>query len=299
MTIRPPLLTVLTVGLALLAVSCADRSADLTGPGQEAAETAGPVFAIPGGFTGSSCLELVDSGGAGDGSPCDARLPAGYETDNGVYWVSPLTATPSGLTNFQSGYADQFVVRVDPVVCTPYDRYNCDSETLAVSEGTEVYQTAWKTPKKNGKVPESVWSVKLYLRLAGEEVLLAFRHVQVSDSPSTDQPADEDLLVIQLGSNQVVKFFVDDSFNACAGVGTGEVTCLIGNAGGTLTLTNGAQLNIGAGNGVNTYTATYNNCSTGDLDGVDFRLLGCSVTITAGQDIVEELLDTSLQICVF
>ena len=77
MTIRTPLLTVLTAGLALLALSCTDRSVDPTGPQDHAGETAGPVFAIPGGFTGSSCLELVDIGGPGDGSPCDARLPAG------------------------------------------------------------------------------------------------------------------------------------------------------------------------------------------------------------------------------
>ncbi|MGB5527514.1 MAG: hypothetical protein WBN79_11670, partial [Gemmatimonadota bacterium] len=106
-------------------------------------------------------------------------------------------------------------------------------------------------------------------------------------------------LVIQLGSNQNVPFYITQDLDTCLTSGDYSVTCLIGNGGGTLNVngpTGAAQLNIGPENGINLFTLRMENCGA-NLD-VDVPLIGCRVEVespTLPETVV--LNESTIEIC--
>lgn len=272
----------LVPALALVAASCQDLNESAVGPEESASI---PSFSHTGPV--GSCLDLADhppSEETPQMSPCDGRLNGGTD---GFFFLPSLVANPGVGDPLVAGLAPFLRVQVVNIDC-PEGASCADPGVIsAIEEGTGSYFASWKTRKKgNGSQPaESAWRVKVWLTNGSTETpedvrLLGYRDVVLSNTPSSDQPSDDPALVIQLGSNQNVPFYLTQDLDTCLTSGEFSVTCLIGNGGGTLDVTypNGtAQLNIGAGNGTNVFTLQAENCDDG-LD-VDVPLLGCRVSV--------------------
>ena len=291
----------LVPALALVAASCQDLNESAVGPEKQASV---PSFTHTGPVT--SCLDLADhppTGGTPQLSPCDGRLNAGLD---GFYFLPSVVANPGVSDPLVSGLASFLRVEAVNIEC-PAGEDCSDAGTIsAVAEGTGSYSASWKSRKKgNGSQPaESAWRLKVWLTNgstdAPEDVrLLGYRDVVLSDTPSADQPSDDPALVIQLGSNQNVPFYITQDMDTCLTSGDFSITCLIGNGGGTLDVngpTGTAQLNIGAGNGTNLFTLRMENCGL-DLD-VDVPLIGCRVEVespTLPETVV--LNESTIEIC--
>jgi hypothetical protein len=280
----------LVPALALVAASCQDMNESTMGPEEQASA---PSFSHSGLET--SCLDLADH----PQSPCDGRLNGGRD---GFYFLPSLVANPGLSDPLVTGLAPYLMVEAVNIFCPSGDD-GCgnDGTMSAVEEGTGSYSASWKTNKKRME-PESAWRLKVWLTADGTTptALLGYRDVILSDTPSTDQPADEPELVIQIGSNQNVPFYITQE-GTCQTSGPDSITCLIGDGGGELGVTTAsaaAQLNIGPDNGTNIFTLRIENCDS-NLD-VDVPLLGCRVDVespTLAQGAI--LTGSSIEICEF
>ena len=286
--------------LALVAASCQDLNESAMGPNGSAANSSFSYSA-----TAGSCLDLAgtyDPNARPPQSPCDGRLNGGLA---GFYFLPSLVANPDVSDPLVTGLAPFLRVEAVNVSCPAV---NCsDAGAIsAVAEGTGSYSASWKTRKKgNGSQPaESAWRLKVWLTngstAAPEDIrLLGYRDVILSNTPSADQPSDDPALVIQLGSNQNVPFYITQDMDTCLTSGDYSVTCLIGSGGGTLDVngpTGAAQLNIGPDNGTNLFTLRMENCGA-DLD-VDVPLIGCRVAVespTLAQTAI--LNESTIEIC--
>lgn len=283
--------------LALTVASCQDFNETVTGP--EESDWA-PSFSHIG--TEPWCLDFADDAET-QLSPCDGRLNGGLD---GFFFLPSLVSNPNVTDPLVAGLAPY--VRVEAVVidCPAGEDCSDPGDISAVVEGTGSYSASWKTRKRgNGSQPaESHWRVKVWLTNGSADSpqdlrLLGYRDVILSDSPFTDQPSDEPTLVIQLGSNQNVPFYITQDMDTCLTSGDYSVTCLIGNGGGTLDVTGPsgtAQLNIGPDNGTNLFTLQMENCAA-NLD-VDVPLIGCRVEVespTLAQGAI--LNESTIQIC--
>ena len=291
----------LVPALALVAASCQDMNESTVGPEEQAS---GPSFSHTGPVT--SCLDLADHPPSADTaqlSPCDGRLNGGTD---GFFFLPSLVANPGVSDPLVTGLASFLRVEAVEIDCPAGADCSYPGVISAVAEGTGSYSASWKTRKKgNGSQPaESAWRVKVWLTNgstdAPEDVrLLGYRDVLLSNTPSADQPSDDPTLVIQLGSNQNVPFYLTQDLDTCLTSGDYSVTCLIGNGGGTLDVngpTGSAQLNIGPENGTNLFTLRMENCGT-SLD-VDVPLIGCRVEVespTLPETVV--LNESTIEIC--
>jgi hypothetical protein len=284
----------LVPALALVAASCQDLSESALGPDESSSI---PAFGLTG--EAESCLDLADHPpGTPQQSPCDGRLNGGRD---GFYFLPSLVANPGVSDPLVTGLAPYLMVEAVNISCPSDDPDGCgnDGTMSAVEEGTGSYSASWKTNKKRME-PESTWRLKVWLTADGTTptALLGYRDVILSSTPSTDQPADEPELVIQIGSNQNVPFYITQE-GTCQTSGPDSITCLIGDGGGELGVTAGsaaAQLNIGADNGTNIFTLRIENCDS-NLD-VDVPLLGCQVDVespTLAQGAI--LTGSSIEIC--
>lgn len=268
----------LVATLAFVAASCQDLNESAMGP---EASTTGPSFSHSG--AADSCLDLADHASSVS-SPCDGRLNGGLD---GFFFLPSLVANPSVSEPLVTGLASYLRVEAVNISCPAGADCSDPGTVSAVAEGTGSYAASWKTRKKGaGSQPaESGWRLKVWLTNGSasepEDIrLLGYRDVILSNTPSADQPSDDPALVIQLGSNQNVPFYVTQDMDTCLTSGEISVTCLIGNGGGQLNVTypgGSAQLNIGGGNGTNIFTLQAESCADG-LD-VDVPLLGCRVSV--------------------
>jgi hypothetical protein len=259
------------------------------------------------------CLDYWDpeTATAGVQSPCDAVRPNTAEFPTvgypGVYLLPPMVGSvPTGGT-FQSGLAGLLNVSVERIGdCDPEDPADgrCAPYDLTVTENPAgpFYETDWKTRKKpvaSAPAVDSNWRILIQLTLGGETFPIAYRDVQLSDTPSLDQPSDDPLLVIQRGSNQPIKFFISDE--SCNNTGDVAVTCLIGDGGGTLYIggpntippTPNVAFTVGAGNGARSWTAEFVD---GDVD-VDVPVFGRTVRVTADPPPAAALIGSSILFC--
>jgi len=294
----------LVPALALVAASCQDMNESATGP-QESSSI--PTFSHVG--DPQSCLDLADHAPA-DGSaapqqsPCDGRLPAGFTGTAGFYFLSPTTGSPTITETFQSGLASVLAVTVENTFCPiAGEPDGCSDATLpAVTEGTDSYGTSWKTRKKNDVLAESVWRVRVWAVAGADSILLGYRDIEWSNDPSQDQPADDPIKVVQLGSNENINFFLSEDVDTCPTTGALSLTCLITDQGQTLTVTGPmpgqeARLNVGPGNGINVFTLEWTGTCDESL-GTDTPPLSCVVTAespTLAQDAILE--GSSIEIC--
>lgn len=292
----------------LSVISCGEAGENALGPASQTNEEPGALSAevLPGADVTlpPGCLDYWDpaTATAGVQSPCDAVRPntpafptVGYP---GVYLLSPLVGSVTLEGTFQSGLADLLSVKVQHI--GPCTSGRCDPYDLTVTENSAgpFYETAWKTVKKpasRAPAVDSKWRILVQLTLGGETFPIAYRDVQLSDTPSIDQPADEPLLVIQRGSNQPIKFFISDE--SCDNTGDVAVTCLIGDGGGTLYIGGDSLPNVaftvGSGNGARSWTAEF---VTGPVD-VDVPLYGSTVRVTADPPVTEALVGSSILFC--
>ena len=287
--------------LALVAASCQDMNDSTAGPEEQ---TSVPSFSHTGPVT--SCLDLADhppSSVTPQLSPCDGRLNGGTD---GFFFLPSLVANPSVSDPLVTGLASFLRVDAVNIDCPTGEDCSNPGTISAVAEGTGSYSASWKSRKKgNGSQPaESAWRVKVWLTNGSNDApedirLLGYRDVILSNTPSADQPSDDPALVIQLGSNQNVPFYLTQDLDTCLTSGDFSVTCLIGNGGGTLNVngpTGAAQLNIGPENGINLFTLRMENCGT-SLD-VDVPLIGCRVEVespTLAQTAI--LNESTIEIC--
>jgi hypothetical protein len=285
--------------LALAVAACQDFNESVMGP-----EDLAPSFSHTGGVT--SCLDLADHPPSAETpqlSPCDGRLNGGLD---GFFFLPSLVANPNISDPLITGLAAFLRVEAVVIDCPTGEDCSSPGEISAVVEGTGSYSASWKSRKRgNGSQPaESAWRLKVWLTNGStgspEDVrLLGYRDVILSDSPSADQPSDDPALVIQLGSNQNVPFYITEDMDTCLTSGAYSITCLIGNGGGTLDVTGPtgtAQLNIGPDNGTNLFTLRMEDCAT-DLD-VDVPLIGCRVGVespTLAQTAI--LNESTIEIC--
>jgi hypothetical protein len=275
--------------VALAFTACQDGNDSVTGP--EASDLA-PSFS----HTGvESCT----------GSPCDGR----FGGTHGFYFLPPLVSNPGVTDPLVTGLAPFLRVEAVAIDCPVVGGCSDPGDISAVVEGLGSYSASWKTRKNgNGSQPaESTWRLKVWLTDGSADSpldlrLLGYRDVMLSNSPSTDQPADDPVLVIQLGSNQNVPFYITEALDTCLTSGEFSITCLIANGGGTLDVTGPegfgtALLSIGPDNGTNVFTLTMDNCAADDLD-VDVPLIGCKVTVESPTLAQEAILNEStIQIC--
>jgi hypothetical protein len=286
--------------LALAVASCQDFDKSVTGPG---GSDLAPLFSHTGSVT--SCLDLADHPPSAETpqlSPCDGRLNGGLD---GFFLLPSLVSNPNVTDPLVTGLAA--FLRVEAVVIDcPTGDCSDPGQIAAVVEGTGSYSASWKTRKRGtGSQPaESAWRLKVWLTNGSadspEDVrLLGYRDVILSESPSTDQPSDDPALVIQLGSNQNVPFYITQDLDTCLTSGEYSITCLIGDGGGTLDVTGPsgtALLNIGPDNGTNVFTLRMENCGA-YLD-VDVPLIGCRVDVespTLAQAAI--LNESTIEIC--
>jgi hypothetical protein len=246
----------------------------------------------------AGCLDYWDpeTAIAGVESPCDAARNDGYP---GVYLLSPLVGSVTLEGTFQSGLADLLTARA--VHIGPCTSGRCDPYDLTVTENSAgpFYETAWKTAKKpESRAPavDSNWRILIELDLGASTIPIAYRDVQISDTPSFDQPSNDPLLVIQRGSNQPIKFFISDE--SCDNTGDVAVTCLIGDGGGTLYIGGfgvgpNVAFTVGAGNGARSWTAEFVD---GPVD-VDVPLRGRTVRVTADPPPAAALWGSSILFC--
>ncbi|MDP2482457.1 MAG: hypothetical protein Q8W45_04160, partial [Candidatus Palauibacterales bacterium] len=287
----------LVTALALVATSCQDFNESATGPVES---TSAPLFSHNGPENG--CLGQADNYDSGT-SPCDGRLNDGLI---GFYFEPSLVSNP-GISD--PGVPDLApYLRVEAVNIGCPQGANCsDPGAISpVSGDSGSYSASWKTRKKGaGSQPaESAWRLEVWLTngstSASENIrLLGYRDVILSNTPSTDQPSDDPALVIQLGSNQNVPFFITADLDTCLTSGEYSVTCLIGNGGGSLEVSypgGSAKLNIGPENGTNIFTLAAEDC--GESLDVDVPLFGCKVSVespTLPETVV--LNDSEIEIC--
>lgn len=271
------------------------------------------------------CLAEADNapltGGAYDSelsySPCDARLHGGQA---GVYFLPNTTSNPNVTEPFQADLGD--FLKVDAVeICA--EGFCGDPLTLAdfgdVREGSASYETTWKTRKNRDPrvAAESVWRVRVWFDADGDgegEINIAYRDYLWTNSPSLDQPSDDPLKAVQLGSNEKVKWFLSGTFDPCTETDELTVTCAVGGETRTLTVINpsdgsAAQLNIGAntnaGGGTRSWTLTLpprvdgpgSPCANPDLP-LDLWKLSCVATVTVeGGEVDLSGGDTTIEIC--
>ncbi|MGB5302591.1 MAG: hypothetical protein WBP17_05510, partial [Gemmatimonadota bacterium] len=291
----------LVPALALVAASCQDLNESTVGPEEQASA---PSFSHTGPVT--SCLDLADHPPSADTpqmSPCDGRLNGGTD---GFFFLPSLVANPGVGDPLVTGLASFLRVEAVNIDCPTGEDCSDSGVISPVAEGTGSYSASWKSRKKgNGSQPaESAWRLKVWLTDGAADApqnvwLLGYRDVVLSNSPSADQPSDDPALVIQLGSNQNVPFYITQDLDTCLTSGDYSVTCLIGNGGGTLNVngpTGAAQLNIGPENGINLFTLRMENCGA-NLD-VDVPLIGCRVEVespTLPETVV--LNESTIEIC--
>ena len=282
--------------LALAAASCQDMNDSTVGPEDSASVPSFSYTAV------SSCLDLADDPSSVM-SPCDGRLNGGTD---GFFFLPSLVANPGIGDPLVTGLASFLRVEAVNISCPAGAVCSDPGAISAVAEGTGSYSASWKSRKKGkGSQPaESGWRLKVWLTNGStdspEDIrLLGYRDVILSNTPSADQPSDEPALVIQLGSNQNVPFYITQDMDTCLTSGDYSITCLIGNSGGTLDVngpTGAAQLNIGPENGTNLFTLSMENCGA-DLD-VDVPLIGCRVEVaspTLAQTAI--LNESTIEIC--